>query len=860
MDKKEGKKPIFDISQPSISGPEHRAKRKAPNIPENIYDTDKIRESALEYQAARELEKFKINLQKSKQDNFNKPRDQKPDPNSDSNLKMAERDLKLVDFVSTLAYLELSEVEDKDSSINFLGKEYREIVDLNLIELFHNHFGDIEGMNHCSRKFIYIGKEGKIYRRPYEKQVKTQKSTKENVIKKSVLQDEVNDIATLLENEHLEDNEDMNSDSNLGACSRPSETGTKPKVLSPPKGWKSNIYSSIMSGKRNQSDYEQDSEEEFTWVENPQKGKKTVKTFKHARKIPAENKTKLNVLSLNELNRMEEEVSALKTEEFNKLKDLYESSYLTFQVSMNQFNISSKNIDEEMEKPRREQNQALISSHLSLKTTLENQKVRLQKLEKQLRELVQRKSPYLLNEIKMPKFGQKDFFDHEKIKLFPIVTNDDDISIKALFEMISEWGQNENLSEKGFKHAIFSRLRGKRLKAWLDYKDQPLKEAITNLILLFDKHDSPLKYATDIKNFRKLDGEDIQNSTQRLLLAINKHLEYVKDNHERQIIRKELLKDKLDKLLSPRAFREVFKMMEKKNQLGEDLSEKELLSAIYTENMFDQRSQADRSYVQVSNVNLRETNDDNTFENEDGLECSAIEHKRRSDGSFANRFPEKANETSDRKILSAKRSFPQSGNLANNSTKPIVIGRNNTPYVMVKNPNPMNRYHPRQRNQSSYPAINSGPTTTGYERVKDFIHSRNAPLIPGSNQARERQSYNQPDLSEHRQYYPNNYRFDARQQRNPNRNYFAPNQRNNSLYRFPNRNNYGYRQNNFSNGLRHNLQVKTNPPAIFQQISMDELNAICINCPEESEKHKVSDCPQLEGQVFRKAPSQTLNT
>ena len=51
-------------------------------------------------------------------------------------------------------------------------------------------------------------------------------------------------------------------------------------------------------GKRNQSDYEQDSEEEFTWVENPQKGKKTVKTFKHARKIPAENKTKLDLMMI----------------------------------------------------------------------------------------------------------------------------------------------------------------------------------------------------------------------------------------------------------------------------------------------------------------------------------------------------------------------------------------------------------------------------------------------------------------------------------------------------------------------------------------------------------------------------------
>ena len=536
--------------------------------------------------------------------------------------------------------------------------------------------------------------------------------------------------------------------------------------------------------------------------------------------------------------------------EFSKLKESYISAQITFEVSNNQFAMSSTAYENEILKPPQEQNKNLISSHLTLKSTLDLQKSRLLDLEKQLKELVARKSPYLINEIKMPKYGTKDFFDPDHIKMFPVVSGDDDISIKNLFELLSEWGEGIGLSEKGIKHALFSRLRGKRAKAWLTYNKLPLKEAVTNLILLFDKIESKHKHSTDIENFKPEVGEDIQNSVQRLLQYINKYLEYIKDNKERKILRKEYLKSKLSVLLSPRAYREVFRAITLKDQIGEEVSEKELLSLIHTESMFDQRTKEDKSYnINLNNIKLEsEEGEEGEEGEEDTFELSAIEHKRPSMGDTFSRQP-KIQKHNDRKILVPNRKHDGS------KPNPIIIGRNSTPYVTVNNPT-MSKYHPRNpSNQSSSPT-NSFHQRNSNDRVKEFIHSRNSPLIRDSrgNQQYSNQYRNFDDNRYSKSF--ENFRTNNRQRWNsypsndyknsyPSNDYITGPRFNNSY-----RNRNSYKQNN---GLRHNLQVRTNPPAIFQQISMDELNSLCVNCPKDLGNHKVSDCPKLEGQVFRRA-------
>ena len=62
-----------------------------------------------------------------------------------------------------------------------------------------------------------------------------------------------------------------------------------------------------------------------------------------------------------------------------------------------------------------------------------------------------------------------------------------------------------------------------------------------------------------------------------------------------------------------------------------------------------------------------------------------------------------------------------------------------------------------------------------------------------------------------------------------------------------NQNRNGYDPNR--SNLKHNMQVRTNPPSIFQQITLNELNAICAECPKEDEQHKVANCPNVK--VFR---------
>ena len=54
--------------------------------------------------------------------------------------------------------------------------------------------------------------------------------------------------------------------------------------------------------------------------------------------------------------------------------------------------------------------------------------------------------------------------------------------------------------------------------------------------------------------------------------------------------------------------------------------------------------------------------------------------------------------------------------------------------------------------------------------------------------------------------------------------------------------------------LKFGQQFRTNPPAIFQQISMEELNSICVSCPKSQSQHTVANCPNSK--VFRRASNQ----
>ena len=140
------------------------------------------------------------------------------------------------------------------------------------------------------------------------------------------------------------------------------------------------------------------------------------------------------------------------------------------------------------------------------------------------------------------------------------------------------------------------------------------------------------------KNFSRNPNEDIKNCVQRLIGAVEKYLEN-KPNREKQVLKMEYIKDKLDKLLSPTALREVHKMIENKHQLGEEVSEKQLLTCIYKEDMFDKRTENNQNYIKLQNINVGNNTQEGVDFNEnddidslsDGLydlELNAAEHKR----------------------------------------------------------------------------------------------------------------------------------------------------------------------------------------------------------------------------------------
>ena len=746
---------------------------------------------------------------------------------------------------STLVRLEDEDVTDPYSSVSYFGSNYLEVIDPEIIEVIRDTFNNIDALRFTSEKYIYIGKQNRIYRKPILGKVEEVSSLlgAEAIVKPIIHKSLLDDVVGKKASNSVEILPDQVTKA----------TGETKQKIKPSYEFKSNIYSDIMSGKNS----DRNSDEEYSWLEDRIKRveKKKDKTLS----------SKSDHFSLKELNKIEKDISAIKSAEFQKYKECYSTNLTSLNVCKNQIKLSEPRYFKEISKVSQEQDKDFINGHISLKETVSELEMKLIEIKENIEGLVNRKSPYSYGDIKMPKFGKKDSFQTESVKLFPIVSSDEDISIKDLFTCMSEWSENEGLSESALKRAIFSRLRGPRAKSWITYQKQPIKEAITSMIMLYDKHDSPMKYSNLIKDFKKLPNEDIQNSVGRLIHATNKYLEF-RPSSEQKVIRREILISKLGILLSARGYSEVFRKLEETKQLGCDLSEKELLSLIYTEDMFDKRSNMD-NYLQINNINREDAED--LCED---LELSAIEHKRKPGDPLDTpifRRPDfkQAKTTSEpslyRPIITPKRTIPNYS-----SNKPIMVGRDNRSYVKIGNPNPNNKWHNRENYRES------NHHRYGYDDRKAFISSRNAPLVQQNPRLGQDRRYNNEEFRRHNNqghgnYRYDNQRFDSEKYRNQRYNgqrydrdyYYKPQTRvshplDPSYQRKPqynNQNDFRQNRNNFHNGIRHNVHVRANPARLFQSITVEELNSLCIDCPRKVEEHKISECPNLTGQVFRKA-------
>ena len=787
---------------------------------------------------------------------------------------------------ATLHRLENEDVVDRNNVLHLGGSEYFEVIDPELKAYFKDTFGQIDKLQHTTNKFVYIGREERIFRKPVQTSNTLHDKEKAEVHEddsitllssKLAQQSFSNEQASSLEpkidlSRNPSDNEfgarqkttifsprkrsqdliqppklDTFKQTNHSPRKRSEDSIQHPKLdtfktISPPVGWTNDIYNDIITANKNDDEIVN-----HKYIEAKFLNKKPARRLSFREETEKEND--FTFLSAEYLEQLSSEVNELKKKELDTLKDKYLNAVTTFNVSNSQYMLSRQVYDLEKQKPN-DRDEAFIASHLSLKKSILDQTTKLKSLKTQIEDLASRKSPYYQNEIPMPKLGKMETFNPEQIKLYPIIASDEDISIKDLFTSLCPWAEDQGLSERALKMAIQSRLRGSRLKAWFQYQKQPLKEAITSLSLLFDKSESPMKYANQIKDFRKLKDEDIQNSVERLMGAVNKYLENRSD-HDRKVLRLEILKEKLEKLLSARAQREIFRKIEEKHQLGEEITEKELISSIYKEDTFDKRSEARQSYISLQNVNINHNDieDSNSSfygdlcEDFNELELNAAEHKRRADIPSDERQSFKHARTHDRPILNPVR-----------KQNPVVIGNQGKPLIKVGNPNPNNRWHNRTNTLQSerlHPSI--------YNPRREFMNSRNAPLEqqnekmhqPSYNPKREfTNSINEASEQQNVRYQPTEYYYTNKfRGGNKTRNYQPTNYGNRAQFR-QNRN--GFTPNR--PGLKHNLQFRTNPPEIQQRIALEELNSICVECPKEEGQHTVGQCP------FHMAPNQTGQT
>ena len=896
---------------------------------------------------------------------------------------------------ATLQRLEHEDVEDKNNVLHHYGAAYFEVVDPELKTFFLETFGEIDNLFYTSNNYVYIGREDRVFRKPikpsnYQKELENRARVEDDhddptdVLSSQLAKQSLTDGTSVQKNEEIQRVQIMKHEGadcgaipkstnplvNIHLNAKKATAGGSTPVLKPatllarqniypPKEWKDGIYSDIQQKSRNEQASLQADNFDFVDISRkiPPHNRRRKAVSEHQREFQSlaranpsfelnhvvDNEPEFNFLTSADLERMEGESSSLKSPEFKRLKEAFLMRKNILQSYQMQNGMSRPMFLLELRKPVDQRNNDIIENHNILQAAIRESRDQLLKVQKELQALEDKKSPYV-TEIKVPKFGKNDLPQTDILKMLPIVKNDDDISLRNLYDLIVKYGTKMQLSEDGYKYAITSRLKGKRAKAWLALQKYPLKEAITSLISMFDKQDSSFKYATKIQQFKKLAKEDVNNSITRLIKYCNK-AHPTKSEEVLKVLRCEIIMQKLDKLLSPRAIREIFRISEKKAQLGEELSEKELIDTIITEDMFDQRSEG-RSFVELHNMSKRhkiEYDSDQEYrrlsDSDSDFEINAIEHKRGpiDDGTpstYQKQAKTDSNPEIHRKFLNARRSSSNpEGRIRSASgtqirtdqngqrpyqeqgRRPIMVGKDNNPYIKVNSPNPNNKWHQKFANRTDRSQGQSNASTNRFiseprRNLREFLSSRNAPLAYKDNrnegqnfqnrgqnssqdnrrfwQNRENQNTNQRQMQGFQQQrtrhnsWPNQARnrYNSQNQganfvplgtnrynnrapfQNENRPYQNESRYQNGNRMYQNSDRFGNQSNRFQpnrgyqNDLKHNMQVNTNPPSIFQQISMGRpaANALCLRCPKDQTAHSQAQCPRNRGnQDFRQS-------
>ena len=371
---------IFDIKKAGKSLVSERSKKLPPIIEHSAEEGNSFDQ---QWDAFREQERI-YNMTKSSNSLWDSYDPQSPIENKS---------------FATLHRLEDEDVIDKNNSIKMQGDVYFEVVDPELKNFFKETFGKIDELSFTSDKFIYIGREDRIFRKPicatedvdelnkkeeasaadkeeidllaskFDTQLKTVENVENNrgarpktevvntlkvtpkrsispILKQSRLDRKcVNPSSDWQENIYSSIAENLTilqPRTQLTAAAPAAASAAVPAIekLSIETGWQDNLYKDILNRKKPVNK----EEKEEKYIEA------SFLNIKKCARKGEEEKKDYSTLSLSYLDKLSEEVNELLRKEFLKLKEKYVSQKITLDVSTSQFCLSKEAYDREMQK------------------------------------------------------------------------------------------------------------------------------------------------------------------------------------------------------------------------------------------------------------------------------------------------------------------------------------------------------------------------------------------------------------------------------------------------------------------------------------------------------------------------------
>ena len=255
----------------------------------------------------------------------------------------------------------------------------------------------------------------------------------------------------------------------------------------------------------------------------------------------------LNALSISDLEQIEKEVGFLKLSDFSYLREKYETRSLMLTSLKHQLSSYTERYKNEVKKEKDKQDIEVLQQYRLLETEVKTLTTQLDEIEKKIKKMMDTPSPFAIQNIKMPKVGTEDTYNHKKLDCVPY--SDEKTSVREVWNFLVEIGEDLKLSETGFKRAMWSRLTTEQRESFDSYKEKPLKEAINSLISHFDNPLKSYHYHDLINNFTRKETENITNSIYRLLSYVdkafrNQSMEKEEDK-DLQVLRIRTLEDKL---------------------------------------------------------------------------------------------------------------------------------------------------------------------------------------------------------------------------------------------------------------------------------------------------------------------------